>query len=132
MRLQRMVALVTGVQTCALPIGDRHGGADAGVDLGAAYARQVGGWRLSAEGRYRLFPGSSGQGYGEFGAGAAFQIGPASIDFNGSYAPRQSSIGGDNLYLSASAAMGLPGTPLTVSARIGRSDRKSTRLNSSH
>jgi uncharacterized protein (TIGR02001 family) len=99
----------------------RHGGADAVVDLGAVYARQIGGWRLSAEGRYHLFPGSSGQGYGEIGAGAAFLIGPASIDVSGSYAPRQSSIGGDNLYLSASAAMGLPGTPLTVSARIGRS-----------
>jgi len=100
---------------------DRHGGADAVVDLGATYARQIGGWRLSAEGRYHLFPGSADQAYGEIGAGAAFLIGPASMDFNGSYAPRQSSIGGDNLYLSASATMGLPGTPLTISARIGRS-----------
>ena len=100
---------------------DRHGGADAVVDLGATYARQIGGWRLSAEGRYHLFPGASHQGYGEVGAGAGFLIGPASVDLNGSYAPRQSSIGGDNLYLSASAAVALPGTPLTVSARVGRS-----------
>ncbi|AEG48214.1 Conserved hypothetical protein CHP02001 [Sphingobium chlorophenolicum L-1] len=100
---------------------DRHGGADAVVDLGAAYVRQIGGWRLSAEGRYHLFPGSSGQGYGEIGAGPGFLIGPASIDLSGSYAPRQSAVGGDNLYLSASASAGVPGTPLTVSARIGRS-----------
>ncbi|WP_338053902.1 TorF family putative porin [Sphingobium estronivorans] len=100
---------------------DRHGGADAAVDLGATFARQIGGWRLSAEGRYHLFPGASGQGYGEMGVGAGFLIGPASVDLNGSYAPRQSSIGGDNLYLSASVAAGVPGTPFTVSARVGRS-----------
>jgi Bacterial protein of unknown function (Gcw_chp) len=100
---------------------DRHGGADAVVDLGATYARQVGGWRLSAEGRYHLFPGASKQGYGKVGAGAGFLIGPASIDLHASYAPRQSSIGGDSLYLSASAAVGVPGTPITVSARVGRS-----------
>lgn len=100
---------------------DRHGGADAVVDLGAAYVRQVGEWRLSTEGRYHLFPGASGQGYGEIGAGAGFLIGPASVDLNAYYAPRQSAIGGDNLTLSASAAVGVPGTPLTVSARIGRS-----------
>jgi hypothetical protein len=99
----------------------RHGGADAAVDVGGAYVRQVGGWRLSAEGRYHLFPGASHQRYGEVGAGAGFLIGPASIDLSGSYAPRQSAIGGDNLYLAASAVMGLTGTPLTVSARIGRS-----------
>ncbi|WP_022682706.1 TorF family putative porin [Sphingobium bisphenolivorans] len=99
----------------------RHGGADAAIDLGAAYVRQIGGWRFWAEGRYHLFPGASHQGYGEAGAGAGFLIGPAAIDLSGSYAPRQSAIGGDNLYLAASAAMGLPGTPLTVSARIGRS-----------
>ena len=100
---------------------DRHGGADAVVDLGASYARQLGGWRLSARGAYHLFPGASGQGYGEFGAGAAFLIGPANIDLNASYAPRQGSIGGDNLYLSAAASTGIPGTPLTVSAHVGRS-----------
>lgn len=100
---------------------ERHGDADAVLDLGASYVRQVGGWRLTAEGRYHLFPGASGQGYGEVGAGAGFLIGPAGIDINASYAPRQSSIGGDNLYLSATATMGIPGTPLTASARIGRS-----------
>lgn len=83
--------------------------------------RQVGGWRLSTEGRYHLFPDASDQGYGEIGAGVGFLIGPASIDLNASYALRQSSLGGDNLYLSASAAMGLPGTPLTISARVGHS-----------
>jgi len=99
----------------------RHGGADAVADLGATYARQIGGWRLSAEGRYHLFPGASHRGYGELGAGAGFLIGPASIDLAANYAPKQSSIGGDNLYLAASAAVGVPGTPLTLSARVGRS-----------
>ena len=100
---------------------ERHGGADAVVDVGTTYARQLGAWRLSARGVYHLFPGASGRGYGELGAGAAFLIGPATIDLNANYAPKQGSIGGDNLYLSASAAAGIPGTPLTVSAHIGRS-----------
>ncbi len=100
---------------------DRHGGADAVVDLGTSFTQQLGAWRLSARGVYHLFPGASGQGYGEVGAGAAFLIGPANIDLNANYAPKQGSIGGDNLYLSASASAGVPGTPLTVSAHIGRS-----------
>ncbi|WP_145902246.1 TorF family putative porin [Sphingobium sp. MI1205] len=100
---------------------DRHGGADAVVDLGGSYVRQIGGWRLSTEARYHLFPGASGLGYGEVGGGVGFLIGPANIDLNASYAPRQSSIGGDNLYLSALATVGVPGTPFTISGRIGRS-----------
>lgn len=100
---------------------DRHGGADGVIDLGVSYATYSGGWRLSAEGRYHLFSGASGQGYGEFGAGAGFLLGPASVDLFASYAPRQSTIGGDNLYVAASASAGVPGTPLTLSARIGRS-----------
>lgn len=99
----------------------RHGGADALLDVGATYARRVGAWRLSAEGRYHLFPGASGQGYGEVGAIAGVLLGPASIDIGARYAPRQSSIGGDNLYLSAAAAIAIPGTPLTLSGHVGRS-----------
>ncbi|WP_088184615.1 TorF family putative porin [Sphingobium sp. Z007] len=106
--------------------GDRHGGADAVIDLGATYMRQVGGWRLSAESRYHFFPGASGArddgwSYGEVGAIAGFSLGPASIDLGARYAPRQSAIGGDNLYLSASAAVGIPGTPLSLSGHVGRS-----------
>ena len=101
---------------------DRHGGADAGLDLGAAYVRQVGGWRLALNGRYHVFPGASpGQGYGEIGAEAGFLIGPADVSLFGGYAPRQSAIGGDNLHISVSAATAIPGTPLTLSARLGRS-----------
>ena len=100
---------------------DRHGGANAALDLGATYVRQAGGWRLSAEGRYHLFPGASGQAYGEVGASAGFAIGPASVDLAGHYAPRQSAIGGDNLYLSAASAVSIPGTPFTLSGHIGRS-----------
>lgn len=100
---------------------DRHGGTDGVVDLGATYARQLDGWRLSAQGRYHLFPSVGHQGYGEVGATAGFAIGPASIDMGASYAPRQSAIGGDNLYLSTSAAFAVPGTPFTLSGHVGRS-----------
>lgn len=100
---------------------ERHGGADAVADLGAAYVRQTGGWRLRAQARYHLFPGAAGQGFGELGAGAGYLIGPASVDFHAVYAPRQSSIGGDNLALSVSAAVGVPGIPITVATWIGRS-----------
>ncbi|MDO7833799.1 TorF family putative porin [Sphingobium sp. HBC34] len=104
----------------------RHGGADAVLDLGISYVKQIGGVRLTADTRYHLFPGACAQGYstqdyGEIGAGAEFLIGPASFDLSASYAPRQSAIGGDNLYLATAATAAIPGTPLTLSARIGRS-----------
>ncbi len=100
---------------------DRHGGADAVIDLGSNFTRQIGGWRLTAKGRYHLFPGASHQGYGEIGAIAGFSIGPANLDLSARYAPRQSAIGGDNLYLVAGAAVALPGTPFTLSGHLGRS-----------
>ncbi|MEG8223206.1 hypothetical protein OSJ57_21740 [Sphingomonas sp. HH69] len=102
----------------------RHGGADAAIDIGPSWSQQIGGWRLTAQGRYHLFPGASDQGYGEVGAQAGFLIGPASVDIAAHYAPRQSAIGGDNLYVSAAAAVAVPGTPFTVSGHVGRSSGK--------
>lgn len=100
---------------------NRHGGADAVVDARASYVRQLGGWRLSAEATYHLFPGTSNQGYAELGAATGFQLGPASIDLFTRYAPDQGAIGGDNLYIATALAVGIPGTPLTVSGHVGRS-----------
>lgn len=99
----------------------RHGGADGVIDAGLNWTRQLGGWRLSAQGRYHMFPGASGQDYGEVGAVAGFLLGPASIDFGAHYAPHQSAIGGDNLYLSIAGAIALPNTPFTLSGHVGRS-----------
>lgn len=99
----------------------RHGGADAAIDVQASYDRQVGAWRLSGDATYRFFPGASGQGYVELGATAGFILGPANIDLFARYAPRQSTIGGDNLYTGVSASVGIPATPLTISAQLGRS-----------
>ncbi len=99
----------------------RHGGADAAIDLGATFVRQLGGWGLTAEGRYHLFPDASHQGYGEVGAIAGFTLGPAGVDLAARYAPRQSGIGGDLLYVSAAASAAIPGTPLTLSGHVGRS-----------
>lgn len=99
----------------------RNGDADGVIDAGLNWTRQIGGWHLSAEGRYHLFPGAWDQGYGEIGTIVGFLIGPASIDLGLRYAPHQSAIGGDNLYLSMAAAFALPGTPLTLSGHVGHS-----------
>jgi hypothetical protein len=53
-------------------------------------------------------------------AGAAYALGPASLDLYASYAPSQAAIGGDNLYLSAGLDSGIPATPVSVYAGVGR------------
>jgi uncharacterized protein (TIGR02001 family) len=113
--------LTLGATAVSLRGSRRHSGADGVIDVQAGYARQLGDWRLSADATYHLFPGASGQGYVELGTGAGFLIGPAGIDLFARYAPRQRAIGGDNLYLGAAPSVGIPGTPLTVSAHIGHS-----------
>lgn len=111
---------VDGVAT-TLRGSPRHGSADVAADVGATFTRHWGGWRLSVDGRYHLFPGASHQGYGEVGATAGVTLGPASFDLSAHYAPRQSAIGGDLLYLSAGASAAIPGTALTLSGHVGRS-----------
>jgi uncharacterized protein (TIGR02001 family) len=50
-------------------------------------------------------------------------IGPVGLTLGVAYSPEQDSLGGDdNLYLSADAGVGLPGTPLTLSGHVGYTD----------
>lgn len=50
-------------------------------------------------------------------------FGPLSTTFGVAYSPDQDSLGGgDNLYLSADAGIGIPQTPFTLSAHIGYTD----------
>jgi hypothetical protein len=100
----------------------RHGGADLGIDVKGSYRLlDGGGWQLSAGTTGHFFAGAGGMNYVELDGVAGYAIGPAQIDALISYAPAQSAIGGDNLYLGARASAGIPMTPFTVLAHVGRS-----------
>jgi uncharacterized protein (TIGR02001 family) len=50
-------------------------------------------------------------------------LGPVGLTFAAYYSPDQDSLGGgDNLYLAADAGIGIPETPLRVSAHVGYTD----------
>ena len=112
-----------GARVTTLRDSPRAGGADAVIDgtLGDS-ADLGGGVRGEAFEVAHLFTGArGGMNYIEGGAGLSYQLGPAQIGADLRYAPSQSAIGGDNLYLHAGAQSGIPGTPWTVLAGIGRS-----------
>ncbi|PTD16957.1 TorF family putative porin [Sphingomonas fennica] len=128
--------------TLRLPLGDRleagaaigtlrgsnrHGGADAGLDLDLGYRHDAGPWRLTATVIGHIFPGEGRLDYVEVEAGAGLLIGPAQFDMLAAYAPSQAAIGGDNLHLAARGLVALPGTPFTLTAGIGRSSGDVTR-----
>ena len=103
----------------------RHGGADAAARLSGWWVERIGVAELSGGVNYHLFAGASAADFGsdfvELGAGGAVSLGPARVDFTILYAPPQASLGGSLLYLSADASAGIPGTPFTIEAGVGRS-----------
>jgi hypothetical protein len=110
-------ARVTGTR------GDpRHGGADAVIEPTLGYSRLAGGLRLDGFVTGHLFTGARASlDYGELGAGASYTLGPVEAGAEARYAPSQSAIGGDNLYLGVRGRLGIPATPWTLTATLGRS-----------
>ncbi|OWK31896.1 hypothetical protein SPMU_02160 [Sphingomonas mucosissima] len=124
-------ARVTGTR------GDpRHGGADAVADLTGGFSREIGGGlRLNGLATGHFFAGAAERlDYAEVGVGASFALGPAEVGVDARYAPDQRAIGGDNLWVGARARLGVPMTPFTFNASVGRStgsvddERRAARL----
>lgn len=67
-----------------------------------------------------IYPGGSRTDSFEAFASLAAKLGPAALTGGINYAPRQANLGRDNLYLSLSPSVGIPGTPLTFRAVVGR------------
>jgi hypothetical protein len=99
----------------------RHGGADLLGEAALRYTRQAGPWTLWADAQGLGFAGASGQSYGQLRAGTALGIGPAQLSFQASWAPPQAAIGGSTIYMRGNASVGVPATPWTLRAGIGRS-----------
>lgn len=98
---------------------NRHRDASGVFDLRAVYSRSSGAWRTDAELVGHVFTGAEHLNYVELGGGTGVLLGPVQFDAYALYAPKQSAIGGDNLYLGGQAGAAIVGTPLYASAGIG-------------
>ena len=113
------LSLQAGAAT--LRASPRHGGADLLINGALRYTHQSDAWTLWAEVQGLGFAGASGQNYAQFRANVARGIGPLQLQASADWAPSQSAIGGSNTYLGARATTGIPGTPISLGASIGRS-----------
>jgi hypothetical protein len=98
----------------------RHGGARLLGEAALRYERQSGPWRWWGELQGLGFAGARGQDYAQLRAGTALGIGPAQVVVQADWAPPQAAIGGGNLHMRVLARTGVPGTPITLAAAIGR------------
>ena len=121
-RLDLPAGFDVGVRALATRGDPRHGGADAVVEPTLGYSRDAGPIRLDLFATGHLFTGGAGAlDYVEGGAGASYSLGPAQVAAEARYAPAQTAIGGDNLYLTLRGRVGIPTTPVTLTAAVGRS-----------
>lgn len=74
---------------------------------------------------YYLYPnaGAGDFDYIEFYSSVGFGLGPAQLSVGVAYAPEQDSLADeDNLYLFSDLGVGIPNTPVTLSAHVGYTD----------
>ena len=84
------------------------------------------GLTVDVGGIYYIYPNAPEDGafdYVEAYASAGFTFGPGDLSVGLAYAPAQESLGDqDNVYLFIDAGVGVPGTPVTLSAHAGYTD----------
>lgn len=97
----------------------RDRGTDAEVDLSAGYSRSLGLLTPTA-GAIAYVYLRHGPTQVEVFASLAGSLGPATVTLGANYAPAQAGVAGGNLYTYAKASIGIPLTPVTVKAQVGR------------
>ncbi len=113
--------------------GSDQGAGDFEIDLIAGYESELSsGLSLDIGAIYFGFAGDGAppslDGLGDLGsyvepfAAVSYTLGPVQAKVGAAYAPSQDSIGGDNLYVYGQASAGIPMTPVTLTAKLGRSD----------
>lgn len=91
------------------------------LDLYAGYGGTAGPVEYQVGAIAYLYPGGSGTvNIYEGTASLAYSLGPATAKLSLNYAPDQASLAGDNLYINGELRGGIPTTPVTVFASLGR------------
>lgn len=96
------------------------GGSNVELDLYAGYSGSAAGLDYTVTALGYLYPGGSGVNYYEVSAGVEKPVGPATLGLEVAYVPDQTNFPGDNVYVSGTAAVAIPDTPFSTTARVGR------------
>ena len=91
------------------------------LDLYAGYTGNAGPLEYDLGVIAYLYPGGDGTGNVYEGkASLSYSFGPATAKLSANYAPDQENLDGDNLYLNGELRVGIPTTPFTAFASLGR------------
>ncbi|WP_417595785.1 TorF family putative porin [Parasphingorhabdus sp.] len=96
------------------------GGSNVEVDLYGGYAGSAAGFDYTVTALGYFYPGGSGVNYYEVSAGVEKGVGLATLGVEIAYVPDQKNYPGDNVYVSGTAAVAIPETPFSATARVGR------------
>lgn len=107
------------------------GGGNSEIDVYGGYTTAVGGVTLDGGVYWYMYPGTNGTDVGEVYASVKGALGPVTAKLGANYAPKQEAIGGvhnkdDNLYIYSDLSGGIPNTPVSLRAHLGRSIGDST------
>ena len=101
------------------------GGSNMELDAIAGISKTVGGVTLDGGAVYYLYPGTSGHDYFEVYGSASGKLGPVNAKLGTYWAPKQSNIGGHNIWVYTDLGLPVEGTPLTLKAHAGYSSGNS-------
>ena len=91
------------------------------LDLYAGYGGSAGPLEYEVGAIAYLYPGGDGSATIYEATGTlSYTLGPATGKFSINYAPDQAHLAGDNLYLNGELRVGIPTTPVTLFASLGR------------
>jgi uncharacterized protein (TIGR02001 family) len=91
------------------------------LDLYAGYAGSAGPVEYEVGAIAYLYPGGNGDATIYEGMAAlSYTLGPATAKLGVNYAPDQENLAGDNLYINGELRVGIPTTPVTAFASLGR------------
>lgn len=94
-------------------------GAEVELDVYGGWTGDFNGWKPDVGLYSYLYPGGSDLNYFEIYGALTRGFGPVSATVGINYAPNQGNTTSDNTYVYGKAGVGLPGTPLSLSAGIG-------------
>jgi uncharacterized protein (TIGR02001 family) len=101
------------------------GGSHMELDLIAGYSHSFGPATLDGGVVYYVYPGTTGTDYFELYGSVSGKVGPVNAKLGTYWAPKQSHIGGHNIWVYTDLGLPIDGTPLTLKGHVGYSSGNS-------